>query len=252
MYVIDLLKELNPQDIINELDKIPYFFEYVDIDNKLSKEDKILIKKNIKQKYLDELLKILNKEDIVFNDNEILAISPRIGGDENNALDCYTINLNEKDKLLKSLKMTNFEDVFNFKNPTKDICFLERKYILGFKVSNINMKRYGKLTLATNILKALTTFAIDECERNCKTNEIIGSIINQTKELEKSEKTYTMKELREILGIQDNRTNIEKCRERYISYCDIYKSILQFIFDVQEILVEENIINDTFNGIEDD
>lgn len=249
MYVIDLLKNLDANEIIEELVKIPYFFDDIDIDNRIDEKNKEKLKKEIKQKYLNELKKITSKSNIEYNDNEILIISNRIGN-ETNCLDCFTINIkNDKEKLIKNLKVSNFEDIYSFNNPTKGICFLERKYILGFRVSNVNMKRYGKIVLAAHILKELTTFAIDEKEREIKTNEIIESL---TKEFDKNiDKTYSIKELREKLGIKDTETNIEKYRKKYLSYCDTYKSIINVIFDIQEILVEENIIDDNYNGIDE-
>ena len=254
MYAIDLLRQLNPLDIINELVKIPYFFDDIDMDNRIDDNTKNYYKEIIKQKYLDELDKIIKKDnkEIVFNDNEILLISNRIGSLEDGCLDCFTINIVEdKQNLLDNLKLSEFENVFNFKNPTKSICFTNRNIILGFRISNINKNKYSDSVLAAHILYELTTFAIDEIERENKTKEIIDSLIEQSTNI-KEEKTYSLKELREILDIKDGRTNIQKYRERYTSMCDTYKSIINLIFDIQEVLIEENIIDDSFNGIDVD
>lgn len=249
MYVIDILRSVNPIITVNEMTKVSWFFDDVNWNNTLTNTEKEELKEKVKNRYINELLKIskTSDESIIYNDTKILFPSKRIGSEEL-FYDCSLIDLNEKDKILENIKLKNFEDVFEFKNPLYGILFTKRNEILGYRISNKTLGKMSKEKFAAAILYSLTSFAIDEKEREEKQEEIIASLEKQELEIEsKTEKTYSEEDIFKELGVTDERTNIEKLRERYSSLCETYKDIINLIFDIQEILIEENIITDDFN-----
>ena len=249
MHVIDILRKANPLKTIEEMTKVSWFFDDINWDNNLDDTEKENLKDKVRNLYLNEFLKICKTldKDIIFDDSKIVFPSKRIGSEEL-FYDCNLIDLNEKDKILKSIKLNDFEDVFNFKNPLYGIMFSKKNEILGYRISEKTLENLSIETFSGAILYSLTSFSIDEKEREARQEEIISSLEKQSLKSESENSDgYLSEDIFKELGLVDNRTKIEKLRDNYSSFCDTYKDIINLIFDIQEILVYENIITDDFN-----
>ncbi len=245
MYVIDLLKKVSAFNAIRIFTSPSWFFEEIDWNKELCRAQKEEHKIKIISRYIDEYNKILkiDNNNIEFDETKILFANKRFGCDEN-VFDCSLLNLNLKEKILESIKITDIKDILNFKNPCYCISFTNRNKILGYKVSEKNIERYGEAIVATSIFQGLVSFSIDENDRNQKIEEITKDLCESAKN---NEKTYSIEELHQILGITNDKKNVEKLRERYNNLFSSYKDISNFIFDIEEILIENGIIDDEFN-----
>ena len=155
------------------------------------------------------------------------------------------ISLDRKDEILKSIKINGPEDILNFSNPCSSVDFSPRPEILGFKVSEKNIERYGKVVVAAAIFESLVSFCIDEDDRNERIEDITESLCRNVDVGE----TVDMETLREELGFEDNRSNIEKLREQYTNLFSSYVDVTDYILDIEEVLIEEGIIDDNFNKV---
>lgn len=248
MFVIEFLRSLNAKEVIEDLFKIPYFYEEVDWDNRLSPEEKEDVKKKLKERYIKEYETIIKKDDkdILFDEEKLLIVSNRLG-DDSSCNDCYLLDLKEdKEKILEAIRIDSIENVLEFKNPLYSISFTNRNEVLGYRVSTKNIEILGDTKVAREIIREITMLALEEDKKTEKIEEIVESL-KKAEEEASNKKYYTVEEVDEMLGIKDERTNVEKLRDKYSFYLEFGKSILNLICDIQEILIFEEIISEDFN-----
>ena len=190
------------------------------------------------------LPKLNNYSNIKFDDSKIIFAGKRFGCDDE-VFDVSLISLDRKDEILKSIKINGPEDILNFSNPCSSVDFSPRSEILGFKVSEKNIERYGKVVVAAAIFESLVSFCIDEDDRSERIEDITESLCRNVDVGE----TVDMETLREELGFEDNRSNIEKLREQYTNLFSSYVDVTDYILDIEEVLIEEGIIDDNFNKV---
>lgn len=236
MYVIDLLKKINPVNVVEILTSFPDFFDMIDWNNTISDEEKEKIKQTIKQKYINEINRIKNLKNIRTDDTKVVFVSPRIEND--GWMSASLIDLSEKEKILNSI--SNEE---HFCNPLYSLTFTKRNLILGFKLSNINIERMGEETAAAVLLHEMTCFGIDEEARNIRQNEIISELKETTKRIETGEeKCIPIEDLWKELGVEDTRTPEEKEEESKKRHEEMLKNIHNYVYELKYVLKELNII----------
>lgn len=247
MYVIDLLRDVNQKKVIKHLTKIPWFYDEVNYDNRLTSEEKKILKKKIKKLYIDRYAEIIKKEDIIYDDSRILFVHKRLEDNNSDFYDCAEISLKNIDYILENIKMKEFKDFLNFKNPLNGLLFLKPNEILGFRISEKNLSKVGRTKFATAVFYCLTTFSTNEERREERQKEILDMLENADKNVD-NKKTYSEDELYAFLGMKKEKiSKIEKDRRYCSSLCDTLKQIINYVYDLQEILVHENIITDDFN-----
>lgn len=235
MYAIELFKELNSLDIVNELTKDPSFFELIDWDNTIDDIEKTRRKNKIKEAYIKEIDKI--KEKIVFFDSSKILIVTRRLYDNDTALDISLLKANEIEKIKESISNPN-----DFKNPLYGINFTDRNEILGYKISEDSVKRYSKVLIASLILHDITSFGIEEELFNEKRDEIISSLDEISERIETGEeKTYSAEEVWESLGFVDSRSEEEKEMQKQESIRKAQLYIKCIIDDIKMTIAKEGL-----------
>lgn len=236
MYVIDLFKELNANDIVNTMVSFPGFFELIDWNNKISEPEKQLQKEKIKEKYLEEVKNIQKKTNIVYSNN-VIIITKRINDDEI-YYDAASLDLTEKEKIMKSVII---DEEKGFVNPLYDISFVNRNEIFGMLLSDVNLNRYTKLITAAAILDDITSFGINEDVCSNKQNEIKDSLVESVNNIKNgTEKTYTIEELFERLDYKDDRTEEEKALAREKIHQETLAYINGIVEEIKLVIKEQN------------
>lgn len=251
MYLYEMLNEFTDVEITNEICKLPYFFDMIDLDNTIDEIEKNRRKDVLVSKYQKAVseIKDFKESEIEVNDGKLLLFLPRIG--ENNGIyDCNLLYIKEeKQKIIDAISIKQFEDVLNFKNPCYCIDFEPTNVILGYSVCNDNIKRIGKLKCVATVINSILNFGLTEDERISVYESIISALTNQIHDIKsKKEKTYTIDELYKQLGFKreklKQKKKIIKAQSRYIERCESIKNILEYIFEIQLSLYSLKIVDD--------
>lgn len=264
MFVIDFLKTMDKNKVIESLFQTPYFFEELCWDRRFSKEQKQKILQKIKEKYLEEYDNIIStpKEDIIFNNRKILMIHERLEFIDNKDYiktispifpdisdihemnyDCGVLKIGEYYFYKENLEFEEFEDIYRFRNPLTSICFSPREETLGMKIAPSSIEKFGELIVAKSIIKDLTSFSIIKEERMLKIKEIEQDLAKIDDSTENTE-IFDLEELRERLGGEhpSEQKKDDNKREFFIHLCEIDKKVVNLIFDIRKVLRDENIL----------
>ena len=254
MYAIELLNLFSSKQVVDELSKIPWLLEEIDWDMRIPSEKKKEAKEKVLEAYekaLDNIKSTYNKDNVEINDDSLLVFLERFG--ENGVYDANLLKIKEdKKKILKAIDINDIEDAFNFNNPMYAVDFSSRDKILGYKLSDYNLNKVGKLICAASLLYVLTAFGLDEDDRSEKIekieNDLEESIDNEKEGL--VGETITHEELMKALGRKKvKKTPLQKIasnRERHKNHLELCMDIIDLIYDIQEILFEEGVIDESF------
>jgi hypothetical protein len=247
MYVIDLFKEVEAFDVVNEMIKVPYFFDYIDYDNTITDNEKNKRKYQIKLAYIDEFNSIKRKKINDFS-NDVIFIHKRI--EDSISYDAslfkihkriedsisYDASLFKIDKLKIIKESIDIDEIENFKNPLYSVMFDERNYILGLSVSKSNIEKYGRILVASVIFNEITRLGLSEKSSINYKNKIIKELEESCKYVDNGGKTFSTEELEKELGIVDNRTKEEKDEENKKMRKNIENNIQNLIQDIKLVI----------------
>lgn len=234
MFVLELFKELNSKDIVNELARQPNFFELIDWNNTIDEAEKNRLKEKVKDSYLKEVEKIKEK-NLTFNKDKILIVTRRLYEDDG-VFDISLMKVSEIDKVKDCIK-----NVEEFKNPLYGIIFSDRNDVLSCKISEDSLSRYEKEKIASLILKDITSMGIDEDACIKRQEEIINDLEETSRRvMEGKEKTYTEEEVWESLGLEPESKE-EKERKEKEAIESTKRYINGLIDDIKLTIEKENL-----------
>ena len=210
MKAFEVLKEIDSCKIVEKMTSFPNYFEMIDLDNTINLEEKNRRKEIIKQRLIKELDKIKSKDIKNASPNEILIVHERI--DDCEYIDLSILRLSDfKDGKYHKEEFLKYNNPYI--NPLYSPVFMNREELLCMEVSKASLDKYGMLEVASSIANELTTFAIDEEQRDEIINNHLNDLEESIKDI-KDKKTYTIEEVFEHLGYKDTRTKEEKELER--------------------------------------
>lgn len=232
MYVFEFLRGLNPEMIFRQMETIPYFYEYLEIDNTIDRAEIEAAKGLIKERYMDELEKI-NSHHILHLSDDMIFASVALSGSLPYSL--YIMNPSDREDIRNSFLLP----IEEFKNPLYGLTFLSRDSILGMRVCEKSIEKYGEYEVAALIVDELTSFCIDEEERQKTINQIKKGLEDMVLPCE--EECYGIDEafesLREKLGFPDKEETLEEKQTRLDeAYEEIYTKLGLLREDVLELL----------------
>lgn len=193
MFVIDLLKKCNPNDIIAIINKNH------PIDNPSKEKTEYR-----KEKILTVFDNLISKEVILNSKKTIFCILVK--------------DLFENDQYY-DLFFMNYSDIKNYsseENNSKNysLSFVPWHELLGYNVCKKSLESYGMETIIAEFIWEITFYGWTEASMEEEKNKLNESIeeYEQLKE-SNSLKTYTIDELFSALGYEDTRTEEEKQEE---------------------------------------
>ena len=208
MTIYELFIQAKSNKIIEALEQINGFYDFIDWDNRLSEEEKDSAKEYLRQLYKEEIIKIKEGKYIPVRKPEyVVIVAKQMSGD---GMYYDIARLCKEDvEFAKNIDITN---PYEFKDPMIDVLFSTREEILGMDISRYSVERYDFNQVAAGILRHMCFFGIDN-EQSEK-----GKEEAENKLFKAAEQAFSIKEedyisaddVFKILGYKDDRTPEEK------------------------------------------
>lgn len=211
MFVYELFKKLNAEDIVNEMIKDPEFFWEIDIDRTTSKLEKEETKKIIISKYVNAV-KEMQQKSYTGSVDEIMILTKEFDGDDFYLCPC----LLTRDKFDEAYEhLTTFDKMEDFNNPLYGICFETRDEVLSYTLSPVMLEKYSEVQIAATILDEVTFFGIEQNYCNERIEQNVKSLKEQVEEIDRAREEgreigIPADEVFKELGYEDTRTEEEK------------------------------------------
>lgn len=234
MKLYEIFQHCKSDKIIDEMCKDESFLEEIDWDNRIDDKQKALLKNKVKSMYKKEIENIQNEFYSINKtiDDPILLIIKQVASENR-----YTLGMFYKKDFEESLTY-DINKPEDFKNPLVSILFQKREETLNLTVSPYILDIYPKETIAAAALREMCFFGIDNELREEAVNEAINDIEKSVEDYEKHKDDedyfYSTDEVREILGLEDTRTEEEKEQEKEKNHREAVKYITDCITAMQK------------------
>lgn len=208
MFILELIKSINPQKSVKNLIQHPqfYYFQEIEWDKTLTEKQKEYYKSSICEKMIKTITKIqmMNLKP----QKDILFISQSLSED---TLEANIIRYNSLDDIEKSFE----SNIDTFQNKLTSPVFMDRNDYLELSLSNVNIEKYSLEEITSLILLTMFSFGIEQKEHDDMIHKHISELTNikyDTQECYDAEDVF--KELSEKYGFEYHQETEEERKVR--------------------------------------